>query len=115
HLRELLDDAAEWIGWGRSGDRPAPGHARGKGLACGIKSTIPPTKSAAAVDFDSSGVVKLLTSSVEMGQGVGTALARIAAERLSVPELTLLVSTPDTSLTPYDQQTSSSRSTHAMG
>jgi CO/xanthine dehydrogenase Mo-binding subunit len=50
-----------------------------------------------------------------MGQGVQTAMAILAAERLSMPVERILVSTPDTYFTPYDQQTSSSRSTHSMG
>jgi CO/xanthine dehydrogenase Mo-binding subunit len=59
--------------------------------------------------------VAILTSSVEMGQGLQTALAIIASERLGVPVDRISVSTPDTDHTPYDQQTSSSRSSFAMG
>jgi CO/xanthine dehydrogenase Mo-binding subunit len=50
-----------------------------------------------------------------MGQGLKTALAIIAAEQLGVPVTSVSVSNVDTDVTPYDQQTSSSRSTHAMG
>jgi len=57
----------------------------------------------------------VLTSSVEMGQGLKTALAVIAAEPLGLDPHQVHVSEVDTDLTPYDQQTSSSRSTHAMG
>jgi len=115
HLNELLQDAASWIGWGDpvTGDRR--GHRRGKGVACIIKSTVTPSTSSASLAIDASGVIKVMTSSVEMGQGVATALARIAARHLAVPVGQIQVSTPDTSLTPYDQQTSSSRSTHSMG
>ena len=42
-------------------------------------------------------------------------MAIMAAERLHVPVERVEVSTPDTDVTPYDQQTSSSRSTHSMG
>ena len=55
------------------------------------------------------------SSSVEMGQGLQTSMAILAAERLSMPVSQVRVSTPDTAFTPYDQQTSSSRSTHSMG
>jgi CO/xanthine dehydrogenase Mo-binding subunit len=42
-------------------------------------------------------------------------LALIAAERLGIPSDRIHVTTPDTDVTPYDQQTSSSRTTHSMG
>ena len=38
-----------------------------------------------------------------------------AGERLALPPQLIHVSEPDTDVTPYDQQTSSSRTTHAMG
>jgi CO/xanthine dehydrogenase Mo-binding subunit len=50
-----------------------------------------------------------------MGQGMHMTLARIAAERLGIPPERIHVTTPDTDTTPYDQQTSSSRTTHSMG
>jgi CO/xanthine dehydrogenase Mo-binding subunit len=61
------------------------------------------------------GSLDVLTSSVEMGQGLRTAMAFIAAEALSMDVDTIRVSTVDTAITPYDQQTSASRSTTAMG
>jgi CO/xanthine dehydrogenase Mo-binding subunit len=116
HLHELLDDAASWIGWGQPPTgAPVRGQARGKGLSCIIKSTVTPSTSSAAVRLDEAGAVSVMTSSVEMGQGLLTAMAIVAAERLGVPLESVSVSTPDTDSTPYDQQTSSSRSTHSMG
>jgi CO/xanthine dehydrogenase Mo-binding subunit len=50
-----------------------------------------------------------------MGQGLLTTLAILAAEELALPLDRVEVSTPDTDVTPYDQQTSSSRSTYSMG
>jgi CO/xanthine dehydrogenase Mo-binding subunit len=50
-----------------------------------------------------------------MGQGLKTAMALIAAGELGVPPERVSVSNVDTDVTPYDQQTSSSRSTYAMG
>ena len=50
-----------------------------------------------------------------MGQGVKTALAVLAAEHLGVAIEHVSVSNVDTDVTPYDQQTSSSRSTYSMG
>jgi CO/xanthine dehydrogenase Mo-binding subunit len=115
HLHELLDDVAQWIGWGSQSPDVPPGHVRGKGLACVIKSTVTPSTSSAELQVQAAGPIRVLTSSVEMGQGVSTAVAKMAADRLGVPVQNVQVSTPDTDLTPYDQQTSSSRSTHSMG
>jgi CO/xanthine dehydrogenase Mo-binding subunit len=67
------------------------------------------------VKMNDDGSVNVMTSSVEMGQGLQTAMAILAAERLSMPVSKIRVSTPDTAFTPNDQQTSSSRSTHSMG
>jgi CO/xanthine dehydrogenase Mo-binding subunit len=57
----------------------------------------------------------VLTSSVEMGQGAKTVLAQIAASAAGLPLEQVLVSEPDTDSTPYEQQTTSSRTTFSMG
>ena len=88
---------------------------RGKGLALVIKATITPSTSAAALKLNEDGSLNVLTSSVELGQGAKTVLAQIAADALQVPMSRVSVSDPDTELTPYDQQTSSSRTTFSMG
>jgi CO/xanthine dehydrogenase Mo-binding subunit len=50
-----------------------------------------------------------------MGQGAHTVLAQIAAEPLDIPVTSVNVTAPDTQYTTYDQTTSSSRTTRAMG
>jgi CO/xanthine dehydrogenase Mo-binding subunit len=116
HYRELLTRAAEAIEWDadqlsqRVGNR-----VRAKGLSCIIKSTVTPSTSTAAVKLNEDGSLNVLTSSVEMGQGMKTALAVIAAEKLDLDVRQVHVSDVDTDVTPYDQQTTASRSTHAMG
>ena len=135
HFRQLLSDVAGRIGWGAeptaepnprrpNGRRSEPNTAgaeprrrtvRGKGLAVIIKGTITPSTSSAGARLDEDGSLQILTSSVEMGQGVRTLLARIAGDRLGQPLDRISVSTPDTLTTPYDQVTGSSRSSHMMG
>jgi CO/xanthine dehydrogenase Mo-binding subunit len=130
HLTELLDDVAERVGWGDAAPRRASasadtaretprgrprGKARGKGLACIIKSTVTPSTSTATAKLNEDGSLNVLTSAVEMGQGILTALAIFAAEPLGLSLDQVSVSTPDTDVTPYDQQTSSSRGTFSMG
>ena len=116
HFQELLDDVATKIGWAwpprvdRDGSK-----VRATGLSCIIKGTVTPSTSTAIVKLNDDGSVQVLTSSVEMGQGLQTAMAILAAEALAVSIERVSVSRPDTHHTPYDQQTSSSRSTHSMG
>ena len=124
HYDELLERAAASINWSPSDARwlsqddsqskPSP-LRRGKGLALVIKATITPSTSAAALKINEDGSLNVLTSSVELGQGAKTVLAQIAASAMQVPLGCVSVSHPDTDLTPYDQQTSSSRTTYSMG
>jgi CO/xanthine dehydrogenase Mo-binding subunit len=116
HYRELLTNVAEAIDW-RAGELPERNgsRVRAKGLSCITKSTVTPSTSTASVKLNEDGSLNVLTSSVEMGQGLQTALALIAAEKLGLSIDRVHVSDVDTDVTPYDQQTSASRSTHAMG
>ena len=116
HFKELLHEAAEWIGW-TPGDKPRRSGTtvRAKGLSCIIKGTVTPSTSTAVAKLTDDGSLDILTSSVEMGQGLLTALAILGAEPLGLDVGDVKVSTVDTDVTPYDQQSSSSRSTYAMG
>jgi CO/xanthine dehydrogenase Mo-binding subunit len=124
HYDALLDRAAASVRWAPKDahwlrDKPAASRQgsvrRGKGIALVIKATITPSTSAAAIKLNEDGSVNVLTSSVEIGQGAKTVLAQIAAEATGVPLSLVSVSDPDTDVTPYDQQTSSSRTTFSMG
>jgi CO/xanthine dehydrogenase Mo-binding subunit len=116
HFAELLTRAVHAIGWDPA-VAPARDGARVRafGAACAMKGAVTPSTSTASVKLNDDGSLDILTSSVEMGQGLQTALAIVAARRMGVPLKDIHVSEVDTQLTPYDQQTSSSRSTHAMG
>jgi CO/xanthine dehydrogenase Mo-binding subunit len=114
--RELLDAAAAGVEWDADEKPVRCGtKVRAKGLACILKGTNTPSTSTATVKLNEDGSLNVLTSSVEMGQGLQTAMAVIAAEKVGIPVERVQVSIVDTDVTPYDQQTSSSRSTHAMG
>jgi CO/xanthine dehydrogenase Mo-binding subunit len=115
HFGELLGTAAAWIGWDGGAATSEGGKVRAKGVSCIIKSSVTPSTSTASVKLNEDGSLDILTSSVEMGQGVHMTLALLAAERLGIPADRIHVTTPDTDVTPYDQQTSSSRTTHSMG
>lgn len=103
------------LDWGSA--RPAPRRdvARGRGMACCIKSTSTPSNSSASVRLNADGSAHLLTSSCEIGQGSMSVLAQIVAESLSMPVERVTVSFPDTDVTPFDQSTLSSRTTFSVG
>lgn len=116
HFKELLAETAAQIEWGTPPEQPAePWKRRGKGLAIIMKSTLTPSRSEVKLRLDDKGQLHILTSTVEMGQGGRTALAQIAAEFMGLPVERVLIHDPDTHETPYDQTTSSSRSTFSMG
>jgi CO/xanthine dehydrogenase Mo-binding subunit len=109
-FEESLSRAAEAIGWTQ-----AMAADRGRGVAAMLKASIGPSVSEAIVRLHADGAVSVLASTVEMGQGARTVLGQIAAEVLAVPLARVTVVPPDTAVTPYDQTTSSSRSTTMTG
>ena len=109
-LEESLGRAATAIRWTTQRDA---GSARG--VAAMLKASVAPSVSEAIVRLHADGSVTVLASTVEMGQGARTMLAQVAAEVLAVPVARVTVATPDTAITPYDQTTSSSRSTVMTG
>jgi CO/xanthine dehydrogenase Mo-binding subunit/aerobic-type carbon monoxide dehydrogenase small subunit (CoxS/CutS family) len=109
-FEESLSQAAAAIGWTQ-----ALAADRGRGVALMLKASIAPSVSEALVRLHADGSVTVLASTVELGQGARTVMAQIAAEVLAVPLERVTVLLPDTSVTPYDQTTSSSRSTTMVG
>lgn len=97
-------------------DRCATGStAHGRGVAITVKTTVTPSTSTASLKLEEDGSVSLLVGTTEVGQGSRTVLAQIAADALGVPLAAIHQAYPDTSITPWDQTTSSSRSTVMMG
>ncbi len=116
HFADLLHRASSSIGYRDRPRSPVSGDlARGVGLSCVIEGTITPTTSTALVKLGADGSVAIMTGSVEMGQGIQRALQRIAATALDVPPERVSCAEIDTDLTPYDQQTTASRSVFSMG
>jgi CO/xanthine dehydrogenase Mo-binding subunit/aerobic-type carbon monoxide dehydrogenase small subunit (CoxS/CutS family) len=109
-LEESLDRLAEAIRWPE-----AAAAGRAKGVAAMMKASVAPSVSEAIVRLHADGSASVLVSTVEMGQGARTVLAQIAAEVLAIPLERVAIVPPDTSITPYDQTTSSSRSTTMVG
>jgi CO/xanthine dehydrogenase Mo-binding subunit len=116
HLGRVLDDAVQALGFQEPlAQPPDPLRRRGRGAAVIMKATVTPTTSTAWVRMDRDGSVSVLTSTVEMGQGSRTVLSQIVAADLRVALEHVRIVDPDTDVTPFDQTTTSSRSTYSMG
>ena len=117
-MAECLEIAAEGIGWqekrGKSGRLRGVGlanmvHTGGGGRFYGYNS------SEAMIKLSDEGMVTLITSALDMGQGAHTAMAQIAAEELGVKLSDINVLSHDTELTPYDLGSWGSRATFMNG
>ncbi len=107
---ESLRRAAEVVGW----NTPlAPG--RGRGIAVGIKSGATTGLSNSTVRLLADGSVIVYAGTSDMGQGARTIFAQLAADALGAPLEKVSVVMGDTSIVPFDLQTSASRSTVFMG
>src|SRR5262249_61839876 len=67
------------------------------------------------VHFERDGTVSIATGKVELGQGILTALAQIAAEELDVPLEKIRMLTPSTAYSPDEDVTSGSLSIELGG
>ena len=107
---QTLRRAAELIDWGK----PLP-EGRGRGLALGCKSGPTTGISYGTVRYLADGSAVVLSGVSDMGQGARTVFAQIVADELGVPMERIEVIMGDTSVVPFNQQTSASRSTVLMG
>jgi CO/xanthine dehydrogenase Mo-binding subunit len=113
-----IEKAAEAIGWGKKAPSSAPNKRRGKGLALMWKApAMPPNAGSSAwVELAEDGTVTVGVGGQELGQGVFTVAAQMAAAALGVPYESVRIATPvDTRYSPYEWQTVASRLTWSMG
>lgn len=114
-VKQCLEKSAQEIGLAKKINSGNPKKRRGKGIACMWKNTASPSSSSSFVQVNADGTAVVLSSPVEMGQGWETVAAQIVAEELKIPLEKIKVVKPDTSFTPYDESTSSSRATFTGG
>ncbi len=116
-IQECIDKVAEKIGWGKEDKSPDPTKIRAKGFAAVWKAPAMPANesSAAFIKFSEDGSINILVSGMELGQGFMTAMAKIAAEELSLPLEKIRVELPDTDRNPYEWQTVASHVTWSCG
>ena len=107
---EWRQDGSEAV----DGERPARRRVgRGVGVAIANPAELPISTSIVRMHYDGS--VTVLCSTVEVGQGLHTVLAQIAAEELGIPHSVVTVISPDTRYGPYDWSTGASRGTAIVG
>ena len=89
------------------------GRARGVAAAASDPANIPVSNAIVRLKVDGS--VLVMSSSVEMGQGVHGVLRTVAGKALAQPVERVRIANPDTDVSPYDWATGASRSTVIMG
>ena len=117
-LPVCIEKTAEAIGWGKKAPPSAPNKRRGKGLALMWKApAMPPNAGSSAwVELAEDGTVTVGVGGQEIGQGVFTVAAQMAAAALGVPYESVRIAWPvDTRYSPYEWQTVASRLTWSMG
>lgn len=105
-FEECLAATAEAIGW--------HDERRGKGLCVLMKGMQTPSRASIMIKHDGNGTYHIQCATAEMGQGAHLAIRTMAAEMMGIDIETISISYPDTSTSPYDTRTTSSRSTHMM-
>lgn len=120
-LKGRLREVAQAIGWRKeeegSDKGKGPGIRRGKGIACAVKDGGggPPKPAHAMVKILNDGSASLSFGSVEMGQGIRTALLQVVAEELGISAENVRVPELDTLHTPFDRGTNASSAVSGMG
>lgn len=116
-IREAIARVEKEIRWGVKERASDPKKAIGKSVVCFWKApAMPPNASSSAfLKFNEDGSLNILVSGMEIGQGLLTVMAQIAAEVLAVPVSKIRVETPDTDRNPYEWQTVGSHVTWGCG
>lgn len=96
----------------REGDRYI---RRGRGIASILKGSHIPSACSATVRMNEDGTAQIAVATVDMGQGARTVFAQITAQVLGLKLEDILVTDPDTDLSPYDWGTAASRATFFAG
>ena len=118
-LGDCLKQTAEAIDWKEKKGQKSP--RRGIGISatshvCGNRSFFPLFDGATAyVRVDEGGTARIITGEVEVGQGLLTAYAAIAAETMGIPITEVTVEAPDTDIAPFGLGTWGDRGTFIGG
>jgi carbon-monoxide dehydrogenase large subunit len=113
-IERCLEKVKQWIGW-ETGLEKESGWRIGKGVAIGNKYTIGGTSSVATVKVHHDGFIEVRHGAAEIGQGLNTMVAQIAAEEFGVSLDHIRVTWGDSAYCPYDLGCVSSRCTFHTG
>lgn len=116
-MRECIDRVAEAIEWGKEEKSEDPDKVIAKGFACAWKAPAMPANAGSSVfiKFSEDASINVELSGMELGQGLHTTMAKIAAEELGLPLEKVRVELPDTDRSPYEWQTVASHETWELG
>ncbi|MBQ0059596.1 MAG: xanthine dehydrogenase family protein [Lachnospiraceae bacterium] len=116
-VAKCLEAASKNLGWSEMPERwvDEDGKLHGKGIACFIKISGTPSTTSCTVRMNEDGTLLINSASREMGQGVRTVLTQFASSVTGISVDRIMVAQTDTSITPYDKTTTSSRSTFHSG
>jgi len=102
-LMKCYDQAAERFGWGQRSAQPGSMRDGDWLIGWGCASAVYPTHlgaAAARVQLQANGKAHVLIAAHEIGTGVRTVVAKMAAERLGIPLAAVTIETGDSALPP---------------
>jgi len=116
-LHKAIDKAAEAIEWGKKEVSTDPKKVIGKGFSLFWKApAMPPNASSSCfLKLNEDASVNVMISGMDIGQGLLTVMAQIAAEVLTINPSKIRVENPDTDRNPYEWQTVASHVTWSCG
>lgn len=118
-LDECIRQGAERIGWSeKRGKRERSGSkVRGVGMSVHMQGSgiALIDMGAATIKMNDDGSFNLLVGATDLGTGSDTILAQIAAEVLGVPLESIVVTSSDTDITPFDVGAYASSTTYVSG
>jgi CO/xanthine dehydrogenase Mo-binding subunit len=95
-----------------------PGKVRGRGMAAswyGIARTATIDRAGAWAELDDGGTAKIITGVTEIGEGILTVLAQIAAEELGIRPEQVTIGDNDTARSPEAAHAGATRQTYMIG
>lgn len=117
-IQQCIEKVANSIKFDQKEEPTSPDRLRGKGITILWKApTMPPNASSSAtVQFAEDGHITLGVGGMDIGQGMLTVLAQIAAGALGVEYENVHIAEPiNTNYSPYDWTTGASRLTWSLG
>jgi len=109
-VKECMGMVTNWIDWDKRPEQEEGPWKKGKGIAIGNKSVMTGSTSVVIVKVWADGIIEVRHSACQVGQGIKTTLAQIAAEEFAVPVECVKVVSGDTAFCPFDFGTVASRS-----